>query len=100
MDLLELLFEALELNPENYAMWIKYALELGCTLVKIVNDGSVKFYLKLKNNEPNKTRLSLCVDIMGEPMSMTNEGKFVKVSKLGNVCRSQSVYVHGKLSLP
>ena len=65
-----------------------------------MNDGSINFYLKLKNNEPNKTRLSLCVDIMGEPMSMTNEGTSVKVSKLGNVCRSQSVYVYGKLSSP
>ena len=32
-DLLEILFEDLELNHENYAMWIKYAFELGCALL-------------------------------------------------------------------
>ena len=73
VNLLQILFETLELNSENYAMWIKYAFELGCTPVKLLNDRSVKFYLKLKNNEPGKTKFPLCVDIMGEPMSITNQ---------------------------
>ena len=38
VDFLKILFEALDLNPENDALWIKYAFELGCALVKIVND--------------------------------------------------------------
>ena len=67
MDLLEILFEALELNLENYAMWIKYAFELGCAPIKIVNNRSIKFYLKLKSNEPDMTKFPLCVDIMREP---------------------------------
>ena len=45
VHLLEILFEALKLNPENYVMCIKHTFELGCTTVKIVNDHSVKFYL-------------------------------------------------------
>ena len=70
MDLLEILFEALELNPKNYAMWIKYTFELGYTPINIVNDCSIKFYLKIKNNEPDKTKFPLCVDIIQGPMSM------------------------------
>ena len=34
-NLLEILFEASELNPKNYALWIKYSFELGWALVKL-----------------------------------------------------------------
>ena len=99
VDLFEILFETLELNLENYAMWIKYAFELGCAPVKIVNDHYVKFYLKLKNNEHDKTKFPLCVGTMGKPMSMTNQGTSVEVSNSRNVCKSKSAYFHGKRSL-
>ena len=49
MDLLEILFEALELNPKEYTLWVKYIFESSCPLVKILNDHIEKFYLALKN---------------------------------------------------
>ena len=73
VGLLEILFEALELNLEMYTLRIKYIFVVGCVPVIILNDRGVKFYLELKNNEPDKTKFPLCVDIIREFMSMPNE---------------------------
>ena len=75
VGLLEILFEALKLNPEIYMLWIKYIFEVGCIPVKILNDRGVKFYLELKKNELDKTKFPPCVDIIRESMSMPNEGQ-------------------------
>ena len=41
--------------------------------MKILNDLSVDFYLKLKKNEVDKTKFSLCLDIAERPMSIIVE---------------------------
>ena len=75
VGLLEILFETLELNFEIYTLQIKCIFEVGCVHVKILNDCCAKFYLEFKNNEPNKTKFSLYVDIIRESMSMSSEGQ-------------------------
>ena len=73
VGLLEILFETLELNPEMYTLRIKYIFEVGCIPIKILNDRDVKFYFELKQNEPDKTKFPLYVDIIRESMNMPNE---------------------------
>ena len=48
VGLLEILFEALELNLEMYTLCSKYKFEVGYIPVKILNDHSVTFYLEFK----------------------------------------------------
>ena len=71
--LLEILFEALRLSPVNHSMVIKYTFELRCSTVRILNECDIKFYLELKKNEPDMTKFPLCVDIILELMTMTNQ---------------------------
>ena len=58
-----------------YALHIKYIFEVGCVLLKILNDLGAKFYLELKKNELDNTIFLLCVDIIREFMSMLNKGQ-------------------------
>ena len=60
---LEILFQTLELNIENYTLWIKYIFEFSCSPFKIVNDHAVKFYMELKNIELDNAKFPLCVRI-------------------------------------
>ncbi|PON56365.1 LOW QUALITY PROTEIN: hypothetical protein PanWU01x14_181960 [Parasponia andersonii] len=64
----EILYEALRLKPENHTL-IKYIFKLGISPVNIFNDRSLEVYFELKKNE-DKTKFPLCIDIIGEPMTM------------------------------
>ena len=75
IGLLEILFEALELKPENQTIQIRYVFELGNSPIKILNDRAVNFYLELKKNEVDKTKFPLCIDIIEEPMNLLLEKK-------------------------
>ena len=77
VGLLEILFEALELNPEMYTLRIKYIFKVDYVPVKILNNRGKFFYLELKKNEPDKTKFALSVDIIRESISMPNEVKLI-----------------------
>ena len=74
IGLLNILFKALKLRPENHTIGIKYVVKLRTSPVKIMDDLAVDFYLELKKNEVDKTKFPFCLDIIEEPMSMTVEG--------------------------
>ena len=59
VGLLEILFEALGSSLVNYSMVIKYTFELGCSIMRILNDYDVKLCLELRKNEPDKTKFPL-----------------------------------------
>ena len=63
IGLLNILFKALKLRPKNHTVGIKYIVELETSLVKIMEDLAVDFYLELKKNEVDKTKFPLCLDI-------------------------------------
>ena len=63
ISLLNILFKALKLRPENHNIGIKYVVELGTFSVKILENLAVDFYLELNKNKVNKTKFPLCLDI-------------------------------------
>ena len=79
--MLEILCKVLELNPEIYTLQIKYIFEVGCIPINVFNYRGIKFYLKLKKNEPDKTKFPFRVDIISESMSSPNEQTSVEVSR-------------------
>ena len=54
IGLLNILFKALKLRSEDQNIGIKYVVELGTSLVKILDDLVVDFFLELKKNEVDK----------------------------------------------
>ena len=76
IGLLNILFKALKLRPENHTIGIKYVVELGTSPVKILDDLLINFYLELKKNEVDKTKFPLCLDIIKERISTTVEGSY------------------------
>ncbi|PON46817.1 hypothetical protein PanWU01x14_249120 [Parasponia andersonii] len=69
-DLLETVFETLELRPENNSIEMKYFVNAILAPIKIINDCSVKAYMKLKKIEVDKSKFPLCIDIIDEPVTM------------------------------
>ena len=76
IDLLNILFKAMKLRPQNHTIGIKYVVELRTFSIKILDDLAIDFYLELKKNEVDKTKFSLCLDIIEEQMSMIVEGSY------------------------
>ena len=51
-------------------------MELETSPVKILDDLTIDFYFELKQNEVDKTKFPLCLDITKERLSMTVEGSY------------------------
>ena len=64
IGLLNILFKALKLRLENHTIGIRYIVDLGISLVKLLDNLDVKFYLELKNNEVDMTKFPLCLDLV------------------------------------
>ncbi|PON35202.1 hypothetical protein TorRG33x02_351780 [Trema orientale] len=76
---------------------IKYIFKLGISPINIVNDYSLKVYFELKKNE-DKTKFSLCVDIIGEPITMFDSGMSMPAYNYrvpSHEIRSHRLYIGG-----
>ena len=63
IGLLNILFNAMKLRPENHTIGIKYVVELGTSPGKILDNLVVDFYLELKKNDVDKTKFPCRLDI-------------------------------------
>ena len=66
IGLLNILFKALKLRPENHTIGIKYVVEFRTSPVKILDDLVVDFYLEVTKKKVDKTKFPLCLDITEE----------------------------------
>ncbi|PON37379.1 hypothetical protein TorRG33x02_347560 [Trema orientale] len=76
---------------------IKYIFKLGISPINIANDRSLEVYFELKKNE-DKTKFSLCIDIIGEPITMFDSGMSVPANNYGvpfHEIRSHRLYIGG-----
>ncbi|PON43656.1 hypothetical protein TorRG33x02_333370 [Trema orientale] len=72
---LEIVFEALDLRPNNHTIEMKYVVDERLAPIKIVNDRSVKVYMELKKNEVDKSKYPLFIHVIDEPMTIVEHNR-------------------------